>query len=75
MNLAVTDTGVGMTTEQLDKLFKPLTGNTTFGTAGETGTGLGLLLSYEFMKANKGHIAVASEVNKGTTFTVILPTA
>ena len=73
VHLAVTDTGVGMTKEQLDKLFKPLTDNTTYGTEGEKGTGLGLLLSYDFIKANNGRIEVSSEINKGTTFTVVLP--
>jgi ligand-binding sensor domain-containing protein/signal transduction histidine kinase len=73
VQISVTDTGVGMTKEQLDKLFKPLTDNTTYGTEGEKGTGLGLLLSYDFIKANKGRIEVSSELGKGTTFTVVLP--
>ncbi len=73
VRFAVADTGVGMTGEQLNKLFKPLTDNTTYGTEGEKGTGLGLLLSHDFIKANKGYIEVTSELNKGTTFTVVLP--
>ncbi|PQJ12244.1 hypothetical protein CJD36_000345 [Flavipsychrobacter stenotrophus] len=73
MQLKVTDDGVGMTEEQIDKLFKPVVDNTTYGTAGEKGTGLGLLLSYDFIKANNGDIRVVSAPGKGTTFTVVLP--
>ena len=73
MHLSVTDTGVGMTREQLDKLFKPAADNTTYGTAGEKGTGLGLLLSYEFIKANNGRLDVTSEPGNGTKFTIKLP--
>jgi signal transduction histidine kinase/ligand-binding sensor domain-containing protein len=73
VHIRVADTGVGMSTEQLDKLFKPATDNSTYGTAGERGTGLGLLLSHEFVKANNGRIDVVSEVGKGSAFTVVLP--
>ncbi len=69
----VADDGVGMTSEQMAKLFKPVIDNTTYGTAGEKGTGLGLLLCYDFIRANKGDIKVASAPGKGTTFTVVLP--
>jgi signal transduction histidine kinase len=40
------------------------------GTAGENGTGLGLMLSQEFLKLNDGQIDVESEVGKGTRFNV-----
>ncbi len=73
LRLSVADTGVGMTQAQLEKLFKPATDKTTYGTAGEKGTGLGLLLSHEFIKANGGRIEVQSEPGKGTTFTLLLP--
>lgn len=73
VHIRVADTGVGMSAEQLDKLFKPATDNSTFGTAGERGTGLGLLLSHEFIKANNGRIDVVSEEGRGSIFTVILP--
>ena len=61
-----------MTKEQLDKLFIIAKDNQTYGTDGETGTGLGLILCYEFVKANNGTITASSEVNKGSTFTVTL---
>ena len=71
--LTFADNGVGMTQEQMDKLFTPMPDNTTYGTAGEKGTGLGLLLCYDFIKANNGTISVVSELGKGSTFTVVLP--
>jgi len=73
--IAVADTGIGMSRDQLDKLFKVNAHFSTYGTNGETGTGLGLLLCYEMAELNKGAITVASEQNKGTTFTVSLPAA
>lgn len=73
VSLTVTDTGVGMTKEQLNNLFIPAQNNSTFGTAGEKGTGIGLLLCFEYVKANKGTIVAKSEPGKGTTVTVTLP--
>ena len=66
-------TGVGMTAEQQSKLFAAVPNNSTYGTSGEKGVGLGLLLCYDFVKANNGTLSVTSEVGKGTTFTVTLP--
>ena len=73
VKIYIADDGVGMTGEQMDKLFTSAPDKTTYGTGGEKGIGLGLLLCYEFIKANKGNIEVESEVGKGTTFTIILP--
>lgn len=73
VSISVSDTGVGMTQQQLDKLFKVVTNNSTYGTGGEKGIGLGLLLCYEFIKANKGNITATSEPGKGSTFTITLP--
>jgi len=71
--LSVKDTGVGMTKEQIAKLFTAAEGNITYGTEGEKGTGLGLLLCYEFVKSNKGDIYVESEIGKGSNFIFELP--
>lgn len=71
--VSFTDTGVGMTDEQLSKLFSELTLNSTRGTGGEKGTGLGLQLCYEFIKKNGGDIVVSSTPGKGSTFTITLP--
>jgi signal transduction histidine kinase len=52
----------------IDKLFSIERTRQRNGTAGEKGTGLGLMLSYEFVKPNGGHIEVESVLGKGTTF-------
>jgi len=73
--ISIADNGVGMSKEQIEKLFIPAVNKTTFGTDGEPGTGLGLLLCYEFIIANNGSISVSSEKNKGSTFTIALKKA
>lgn len=73
VKLSITDTGVGMDAQRLNKLFTTATDNSTYGTAGEKGIGLGLLLCYEFAKANNGNITVSSTVGAGSTFTLELP--
>ena len=75
LNFEVHDTGIGMTGEQLGKLFQPFTqadGSTTrkFG-----GTGLGLAFCREVIEAHKGKMRVASTVGQGTSFTLMLPLA
>lgn len=75
VQLYVQDTGVGMTKEQVAGLFTARNGRNTYGTEGEIGIGLGLLLCYEFVKVNLGTIAVTSEPGKGSCFTVTLPAA
>jgi len=71
--LSFTDDGVGMSADQLRKLFVIAPENSTSGTMGEQGIGLGLLMSYEFARANGGDITVQSEVGRGSTFTLTLP--
>lgn len=65
------DTGTGMTTDTLEKIFEPF-----FSTRPEgQGTGLGLSSAYGFVRQSGGDILVKSEISKGTTFTVLLPLA
>ncbi|WP_291728079.1 tetratricopeptide repeat-containing sensor histidine kinase [Bernardetia sp.] len=73
--VSVTDTGVGMSEENLKKLFKKDEHFTTQGTNNEAGTGLGLILCRDFVEANGGTIRVESEEGKGTSFIFDLPLA
>lgn len=72
--LKISDTGIGMTIETINKLFDFGKEKIKMGTAGEKGTGLGLLLVKEHVESNKGIIEVTSESGKGTIFCITLPT-
>ncbi|MFA9372250.1 MAG: tetratricopeptide repeat protein [Labilibaculum antarcticum] len=73
--LSVKDTGIGISKNDQDKLFR-LDGNfTTMGTKDESGSGLGLILCKEFVKKNGGEIWVESEENKGSKFIFSLKSA
>jgi len=69
----VIDLGVGMSTENLDKIFQIETKIKTEGTSGEKGTGLGLLICQEFVQKNGGNIHVESIEGKGSTFSFTVP--
>ena len=66
--VSITDTGIGIAQENIDKLFDENQYFTTYGTNQEKGTGIGLPLCKEFVKRNNGTIWVESQINKGTTF-------
>jgi signal transduction histidine kinase/ligand-binding sensor domain-containing protein len=73
LEVAVSDTGIGMSGETMAKLFR-IDGNlSTRGTENEKGTGLGLFLCKEFVEKHNGKIWVESEEGKGSTFKFLLP--
>lgn len=71
--LTVADTGVGISHENIAKLFDIGAGFTTRGTENEKGTGLGLILCKEFVARHGGTIRVESEAGKGSKFIIELP--
>jgi signal transduction histidine kinase len=62
-----------MSEEKMNELFTDLPIHSQYGTKGEKGTGIGLLITREFVMINKGTIKVESKLNEGTTFTVSFP--
>jgi signal transduction histidine kinase len=75
IHLSVTDSGVGIAPDKLLHLFEFMAGRSTSGTAGEKGTGLGLLLCREFVEKHGGRIWAESEPGCGSSFHVLLPGA
>ncbi len=73
VEISVTDNGVGMPAEKLDKLFSIAEQTSTPGTAGERGTGLGLVLCKELIEMNGGEIAVETVRGEGTTVRFTVP--
>jgi signal transduction histidine kinase len=73
ITLAVTDTGIGMTPEQIGKLFQEFSQASSSTASKYGGTGLGLVISRRFCQMMGGDITVESEVGRGSTFTVRLP--
>jgi len=71
--LRVTDTGIGMTREQLEKLFQRFTQADSSTTRRFGGTGLGLAITKAFVTMLGGHVDVESEAGQGTCFTLELP--
>lgn len=69
--IRIKDSGLGMTPEMVAKLFSDRI-NSRNGTEGESGTGIGLMLSKEFAESIGAKILVESEVGKGTTFKVVM---
>jgi CheY-like chemotaxis protein len=69
----VADTGIGITSQQQDNLFKEFAQADTSISRKYGGTGLGLAITYRFIHLMKGRISVESESGHGSTFTVYLP--
>lgn len=73
VEFSVSDSGVGMSKEAMSKLFRMNEFVTTIGTENEKGTGLGLLLCYEFVKKHGGLLTVESREGEGSTFSFSIP--
>ena len=67
--VTISDTGCGIPADHIPRLFEPFFTTKEVG----KGTGLGLSISHDIIQKHQGEIRVASEVDKGTTFTVVLP--
>lgn len=70
IEIAVSDTGMGMSEEVRSRIFDPF-----FTTKGKAGLGLGLAVSYGIVRRHEGTVEVESEVERGTTFKIRLPKA
>ncbi len=73
IEVSIQDSGIGMTQEYMDNLFRIDVDTKRQGTQGEQSTGLGLLLCKEFVEMHKGRIWVESEVGIGSTFYFTVP--
>lgn len=73
LKICIKDNGVGISEATMEKLFKDENVSSR-GTQNEKGTGLGLMICKDFMSRNDGEISVSSEVGKGTTFCILVPT-
>ncbi|MGQ1787537.1 PAS domain-containing sensor histidine kinase [Saccharicrinis sp. GN24d3] len=73
IQFGISDNGVGIRKEYLDKLFRIDSKLSETGTARERGTGLGLILCKEFVEKNNGKIWVESELGKGSEFKFTVP--
>ncbi len=73
IEIAITDSGIGIAPERIPNLFNLESSQSTQGTWDEKGTGLGLLICKEFATKNNGEIWVESQLGKGTTFYFTVP--
>ncbi|MCB0689377.1 MAG: HAMP domain-containing histidine kinase [Saprospiraceae bacterium] len=74
IHLQTIDKGVGLSPDQIEKLFD-LGNRSGKGTAGEKGTGLGLILCRELLEQNHGALLIESKKDEGSVFTAVLPAA
>ena len=74
LSITITDTGIGMSTEQLERIFNAFTQADSSTTRKYGGTGLGLYLSKQLIEALDGNLSVKSELNKGSQFKITINT-
>lgn len=73
IELIIKDTGVGMSEETINKLFRLDQNITTPGTNNEQGTGLGLAICNDLVTKNNWKMNIESQLGKGTTFKLLIP--
>jgi signal transduction histidine kinase len=73
VRISVSDTGVGIAPEDVDRLFDKYAQARSRATRGEKGTGLGLYITRQLVELHGGEIKVESKLGKGSTFTFTLP--
>jgi len=67
VRFSVSDTGKGVTPDELDRIYRP------FYTTKHQGTGLGLSITRGIVDRHGGHIEIESKVGEGSTFTLVIP--
>jgi len=73
ISIIISDNGIGISQEKLQKIISGEVINSSEGTYNEKGTGLGLQLCYDLVRINKGSLTIESQEGKGTSFTIRLP--
>ncbi len=73
MSISVQDHGMGMDAQEVKNLFRKFYRTKRAEQSGEMGTGIGLSIVQQIVAVHSGHVEVASEPGKGSTFTVVLP--
>ena len=73
IRVSVSDTGIGIPTEELTRIFEPFYQSSENQINKEVGNGLGLTISKKIIEAHQGRILVSSELGKGSTFSIYLP--
>jgi signal transduction histidine kinase len=75
VDIAVTDTGIGIPAEQIDRIFEPFVQLSRELTRTSAGTGLGLSISRDLARRMGGELTAQSEIGRGSKFTLTLPRA
>jgi two-component system, sensor histidine kinase and response regulator len=75
VQIVVTGGGVGISPENMPRIFDEKQHLSTYGTNKESGSGIGLILCQSFVRSNNGRLLAVSEPGKGSSFTVELPSA
>lgn len=73
VKFSVKDDGIGISEENISKIFNSKKFFSTYGTNKEKGTGIGIILIKDFVEKHKGYLEIESESNKGTEISVFLP--